>query len=135
MEVESYETVHQLVSTVGGRLRRDASAIDCVRSCLPPGSMNGAPKLRTVEILDGLEGAARGIYSGAIGYFGLGGGCDLSVTIRTIVLDNGTATIGTGGAIVLQSQAQAEFGEALLKAEAPMRAIDAKAAERLFSAF
>ena len=77
--------------------------------------MTGAPKLRTMEILDGLEGAARGVYSGAIGYFGLGGGCDLSVTIRTIVLDGGTATIGAGGAIVLQSDAQNELQEALLE--------------------
>jgi para-aminobenzoate synthetase len=134
MEVESYETVHQLVSTVRGRLRQGAGPIDCVRSCFPPGSMTGAPKLRTMEILDELEGSARGIYSGAVGYFGLGGGCDLSVTIRTIVLEGGTATIGTGGAIVLQSDAQTELEEVLLKARAPMSAIDPGAARALFSA-
>jgi para-aminobenzoate synthetase len=124
MEVETYETLHQLVSTVTGRLRPDASGLDCVRACFPPGSMTGAPKLRTMEILDELEGAARGVYSGAIGFFGLGGGCDFSVTIRTIVLDGGAATIGAGGAIVLQSDPDAEYAEMLLKAVAPLRAID-----------
>jgi len=123
MEVETYETVHQLVSTVRGRLRPDASPLDAVRACFPPGSMTGAPKLRSVEILDRLEGRARGVYSGAIGYFGRGGGCDLSVTIRTIVLDGDTATIGAGGAIVLQSDPEREFEEMLLKAAAPLRAI------------
>jgi para-aminobenzoate synthetase len=130
MEVETYETVHQLVSTVRGRLRQGATALDCVRSCFPPGSMTGAPKLRTMEILDQLEGRARGVYAGAIGYFGLGGGCDLSVTIRTIVLDGNAATIGAGGAIVLQSDAQNELAEALLKADAPMRALDLVAVGR-----
>jgi para-aminobenzoate synthetase len=134
MEVETYETVHQLVSTVRGRLRRDRTVVDCVRSCFPPGSMTGAPKLRTMEILDELEGRARGIYSGAIGYFGLGGGCDLSVTIRTIVLDGSSATIGAGGAIVLQSDAQNELDEALLKARAPMQALNPVVASDPFPA-
>jgi len=127
MEVESYETVHQLVSEVRGRLRADATALDAVRSCFPPGSMTGAPKKRTTEILDQLEGAARGVYSGAISWFGLGGAADLSVAIRAIVLSDGCATIGAGGAIVLGSDPEHEYEEMLLKAAAPLRAIDPEA--------
>jgi len=130
MEVETYETVHQLVSTVCGQLRPDATELDGVRACFPPGSMTGAPKLRTMEILDRLEGRARGPYSGAIGYFASGGGCDLSVTIRTIVLAAGEASIGAGGAITLQSDAHNELREVLLKAYAPMRALSFLAANR-----
>jgi para-aminobenzoate synthetase len=124
MEVESYETVHQLVSQVRGQLRAEVSALDCVRSCFPPGSMTGAPKKRTTEILDELEARPRGVYSGAIGWFGVGGAADLSVAIRTIVLADGQATIGAGGAIVLQSDPVQEYEEMLLKAAAALRAID-----------
>ena len=124
IQVETYETVHQLVTTVRGLLREELHPLDCVRACFPPGSMTGAPKRRTMRILDELEGEARGPYSGAIGWLGLGGGCDLSVAIRTIVLDGETARIGAGGAIVTMSEAEDEYAEMLLKAAAPLRALD-----------
>jgi para-aminobenzoate synthetase len=123
--VETYETLHQLVSAVRGRLRRDVSVSECIRACFPPGSMTGAPKRRTMEILDELEGKARGVYSGAIGYLGASGGCDLSVAIRTIEIHGGAAAIGAGGAIVAQSDPDAELGEMLLKAAAPATALRA----------
>jgi para-aminobenzoate synthetase len=128
MRVETYETVHQLVSTVRGRLREDVGPPGCIRACFPPGSMTGAPKRRTMEIIDELEGEARGPYSGAIGYLGLGGACDLSVAIRTIVVDGEEATVGAGGAIVVESDPEAEYEEMLLKARAPAAAIEAAAA-------
>jgi para-aminobenzoate synthetase len=123
MAVESYETVHQLVSSISGRLRPELRPLDAVRASFPPGSMTGAPKRRTMEIIDELEGAARGVYSGAIGWFGLGGACDLSVAIRTIVVEAGKATIGAGGAIVVDSDPEAEIAEMLLKAAAPAAAL------------
>ena len=124
MHVESYETVHQLVSTVRGLLREGVEPPDCVRACFPAGSMTGAPKKRTMEIIDELEGEARGVYAGAIGYFGCSGAVDLSVVIRTIAIAGDHATIGVGGAIVMQSDAEDEYQEILLKGRAPMQAID-----------
>ncbi len=123
MIVEDYATVHQLISTIEGTLPADRSAPECARACFPGGSMTGAPKLRTMEIIDDIEAEARGVYSGAIGYFGLDGVMDLSIVIRTIVLRPGRTTIGAGGAIVMQSDPQDEFDEILLKARAPMAAI------------
>jgi para-aminobenzoate synthetase len=123
MVVEDYTTVHQLISTITGVLARERTPMQCVRACFPGGSMTGAPKLRTMRIIDEIEREARGVYSGAIGYFGVDGSTDLSIVIRTIVMRAGATTIGAGGAIVMQSDPEEEFEEILLKAKAPMSAI------------
>ncbi|HYM54732.1 MAG TPA: aminodeoxychorismate synthase component I [Solirubrobacteraceae bacterium] len=123
MVAERYRTVHQLTSTITGVLSSNRTPVDCVRACFPGGSMTGAPKLRTMEIIDDIEREARGVYSGAVGYFGLDGSVDLSIVIRTIVMRPGATTIGAGGAIVMQSDPEEEFDELLLKARAPMAAI------------
>ncbi|WP_201298591.1 aminodeoxychorismate synthase component I [Microbacterium sp. 8M] len=117
--VESYATVHQLVSTVRAQLA--ATPVECVRAAFPPGSMTGAPKLRTMAILDGLEGGPRGFYSGALGYFSFDGSVDLSVVIRTVIQHDGGVDYGVGGAIVSLSDPEEEYAETVVKARPLLR--------------
>lgn len=123
MEVESYANVHTMVSTIRGKKQSNLSAIDCVRAAFPGGSMTGAPKLRSMELLDSLESCSRGIYSGCIGFFSYNQTFDLNIVIRTVVLHDGEATIGAGGAIVSLSSPEEEYKEMVLKARAPVNAV------------
>ncbi|MFJ6279990.1 aminodeoxychorismate synthase component I [Arthrobacter subterraneus] len=119
-DIETYATVHQMVSTIDARLRPGSSRAEAIAAAFPAGSMTGAPKISTMAILDRLEGAPRGIYSGAAGYFSLDGAADLAVVIRTLVLeddDGGTRlTLGVGGAITADSDPADEWEEVRTKA-------------------
>ncbi|MBG6095212.1 anthranilate synthase component I family protein [Nocardioides luteus] len=122
MAVESYASVHQLVTTVRGRLRDDVTGVGALRALFPAGSMTGAPKLRTMEIIGRVETTARGVYSGAFGWIAPDGRADLGVVIRSLTTTgDGSWELGTGGGITIHSTAEDEYAETGWKAERLLR--------------
>ena len=130
-EVESFATVHHLVSTVSGRLRPDCDALDLLRGCFPGGSITGAPKLRAMQIIEELEPQRRGVYCGAIGYLGYDGAMDLNIAIRTLVYAGGRVHCWAGGGIVADSRLDEEYQETFDKADAMLKLLQRTASSRL----
>jgi para-aminobenzoate synthetase len=124
LAVESYPTVHQLVSTVRGRLRDDVSTVGALRALFPAGSMTGAPKLRTMEVITQVEDTPRGAYAGAFGWLAADGRADLGVVIRTLTTTGeGGYRLGTGGGITVHSDVESEYAESRWKAERLLTAL------------
>jgi len=115
--IESYATVHHMVSTVRGKLRKNTSPIDCIRATFPCGSITGAPKVRAIEIIDELEPTRRGVYCGSIGYLGYNNVADLNIVIRTMIVKDGRLHINVGGGVVYDSTPEEEYQETLDKGE------------------
>ena len=119
--LESFATVHHLVSTVTGRLARGRHALDLLRGAFPGGSITGAPKLRAMQIIEELEAFRRTVYCGAIGYIGFDGNMDTNIAIRTLVHKDDIIYFWAGGGIVSDSVPESEYRECFIKAEAIMR--------------
>ncbi|MFT4147786.1 MAG: aminodeoxychorismate synthase component I [Micrococcaceae bacterium] len=115
-DIESYQSVHQMVSTISAQLRKSAQRGDVIQAAFPAGSMTGAPKIKTMEILKELEAKPRGIYSGCLGFISHNGAVELSVIIRTLIEHQGTLSLGVGGAVVADSTPEAEYEEIQTKA-------------------
>jgi para-aminobenzoate synthetase component 1 len=123
--LESYASVHHLVSVVTGALAADHDAVSLLRACFPGGSITGAPKVRAMEIITEIEQTAREIYCGAIGFIGFNGRMDTNVAIRTVTIDNGLAIFHAGGGITAMSEPNAEYEETLVKAQRIFEAFNA----------
>jgi para-aminobenzoate synthetase component 1 len=123
LALEKHPTVLHLVTTVTGELLPSADAVDLLRSCFPGGSVTGAPKLRSMEIIEELEPVRRGVYCGAIGYISFGGGMGTSIAIRTLVLTGGQVYLQVGGGIVADSDPLAEYQETLQKGKGLRRSL------------
>lgn len=116
-DIESFASVHHMVSTVRGTKRPGISTLDLVKGCFPPGSMTGAPKIPAMAWCTEKEKIARGVYSGAIGFFGGDGSAELSVVIRTLLLKGNSFEFQAGGGIVADSEPEAEWQETIVKAK------------------
>ena len=125
LAVESYPAVHQLVSTVAGRLRAGTTLGELLEATFPAGSMTGAPKLSAMSILHGLERTPRGVFAGCFGRVCADGALDLAMTIRSIVVHPDGADVGAGGGITWLSEAGDEVAEVAVKARGPLRALGA----------
>jgi len=123
VRLEEYATVFHLVSTVEGRLREGVSHVEALRACFPGGSITGAPKIRAMEIIDELEPHARGVYTGAIGYFGFNGESDFNIAIRTMIQKGNDVYFHAGAGIVADSDPGAEYEETLAKARGMIAAL------------
>ncbi|MDE2059227.1 MAG: aminodeoxychorismate synthase component I [candidate division NC10 bacterium] len=121
--IETYHTLHHMVSTVAGTLEDGIDPIDCLRATFPGGSITGAPKIRAMEVIDEVEPTARGLYTGAIGFIGFSGGMELNIAIRTAIATGGRIYFQTGGGIVADSSPAREYEETLLKAETFFRTL------------
>jgi anthranilate synthase component 1 len=121
--VERFSHLMHLVSQVNGRLRDGLDAFDAFDALFPAGTLTGAPKVRAMELIDGFEPVARGPYGGAVGYFALNGNADFGITIRTLSIRGGLATVQAGGGVVADSQPTFEYQECLNKASAPLLAL------------
>jgi len=122
-KLEKYATVFHLVSTVEGTLKENISAVKCIKECFPGGSITGTPKIRSMEIIEELEGLKRNIYTGIIGYFDFRGNADFNIAIRTIVKKDNKAYFGVGGGITFDSIEEDEYLETIDKAKALMKVL------------
>jgi para-aminobenzoate synthetase component I len=114
--LESYASVHHLVSVVEGRLAEGRDVADLIGAAFPGGSITGAPKIRAMEIISEIEGIERGVYCGSIGYLGFEGSCDLNIAIRTVTFVDGEAVLHAGGGVTALSDPSAEYEETVVKA-------------------
>jgi anthranilate synthase component 1 len=122
--VERFSHLMHLVSQVSGQLEEGLDAFDAFDALFPAGTLSGAPKVRAMELIDEFEPVHRGPYGGAVGYFSLTGDADFAITIRTLSLRDGTATVQAGGGIVADSQPEVEYEETINKASAPLLALE-----------
>lgn len=123
-QIETYASVHHLVSSICGELSEDKDFFDLLRSAFPGGSITGAPKIRAMQIIDELEPHKRGVYTGSIGYIGFDRSAKFNIAIRTIAYNQGNISIGLGGGIVVDSDPELEYQETLHKGKAIFEAIN-----------